>query len=574
MTPPTAAPPHHPEPNPANSQPHALSSLPAPSLKGPRFFLPLLGLGGGLLLLGLTLYLTGWLPFGSGANDTRLVLHTAKYEPLQVTITERGSLESAENREIICRVKARGSGSSASTIIRWVIPDGTRVSKGEKVIELDDSALVELLKDQKIKANQAYAMYIEASTNLDVVVSQNQSDEAKAKLDYELALDELDKFNKGDYLALEQEISGRLNMAQSDLTMWEERAAWSDRMSRPGRRYVTTAQAQADAARLRSAEISLAKINEEFRVLQKYTGPRTRKEIQGRIDEAKRAMERTKIQSDAKRIFAEADKNTKKSIWEQEVKRNEEIEEEIKKCLIVAPQDGLVVYHVDERSRFGSGQQSLIAQGEPVREGQKLMRVPNLEHMVVVTKIHEAMVSRVREGLPATIRVEALPEQLLHGMVKSVATVASKQSWYSSDVQVYEAHVEIDGIVPGLKPDMTAEVTIFTDNQRDSALTIPVQAILGSVDMGDVRRVYVQTSNGPEAREVTIGLSNDRMAEVVSGLKEGDQVIVNPQLVLSAEERAKYGPTPSSSKGKGGPSKGKGGPGQGKGGQGKGGPPS
>jgi multidrug efflux pump subunit AcrA (membrane-fusion protein) len=485
-------------------------------------------------------------------------------------------LDSAENRDITCRVKAKGSsGSGVSTTIRWVIADGTPVKKGELVVQLDDSALEDSKTDQLIKVDNAYAAYIKAKTDYDIQVSQNISDIAAAQLVFELALDEMDKYNKGDYLAKEQELLGLQNNAQTDLAMWEERSAWSDRMSRAGRRFVTVAQAQADAAKLRSAQIALAKTTEDVRVLQKYTGPRTRKEIQGRIDEAKRAMDRVKIQADAKRITAEAAKKAAKSTWEQEKKKAEDLSDEIKKCKILAPQDGLVVYHVDERSKWGGGQQSLIAQGEPVREGQKLMRIPNLNKMVVATKIHEAMVSRVHAGLPAQVRVEAFSGKTMRGKVKAIATVASKQSWLSSDVQVYEAQVEIEGVVPGLKPDMTAEVTIFTDSQRDSALTIPVQAILGSVDMGNTRRIYVQTDNGPEARDVTIGLSNDRMAEVLTGLKEGDEVIVNPLVLLSAEEKAKFAPTPAGgAKGKD-KGKDKGGKAPGKGGKGgKGGPPA
>ena len=65
----------------------------------------------------------------------------------------------------------------------------------------------------------------------------------------------------------------------------------------------------------------------------------------------------------------------------------------------------MVVYYVSEQSRYGSGsQQSIIAQGEPVKEGQKLMRIPDLRRMLVNTKVHEAMVSRVHGdvgGLPA-----------------------------------------------------------------------------------------------------------------------------------------------------------------------------
>ena len=46
-----------------------------------------------------------------------------------------------------------------------------------------------------------------------------------------------------------------------------------------------------------------------------------------------------------------------------------------------------------------------MAQGESVAENQKLMQIPDLKHMFVNTKIHEALVGRVHKGQPATIRV-------------------------------------------------------------------------------------------------------------------------------------------------------------------------
>src|SRR5262249_5255770 len=162
---------------------------------------------------------------------------------------------------------------------------------------------------------------------------------------------------------------------------------------KPGRRYVTIAQSQSDAAKLKSAQIALAKAKVDLRTHQKYDGPKQQKTLQGTIDETKRVLDRVKIQAEAKRVTAEAAKKAAKSVWHQEKKKADDLKGEIKKCRIVAPQDGLVVYHVDERSRWGAGQQSLIAQGEPVREGQKLMRIPNLNKMVVATKVHEAMVS-------------------------------------------------------------------------------------------------------------------------------------------------------------------------------------
>jgi multidrug resistance efflux pump len=564
--------------------------------------------------------------FGKTAR-TDLVLHKVQYEPLQLTITERGTLESSENKDVVCRVKARSANSTVATTIRWVIDDGTEVQRGDKLLQLDDSGLYEQLKTQKITLDTAYSDFVQAEKAFEIQESQNKSDIATAKLNLELAEIDLEKYEKGDYIQQMEEIEGRRMIAMSDLGMWEERAAWSGRMSKPGRRYVTTAQAQADDARLKSAKIALSKVDEEKRVLKDFMGPRTRKDLKGKIDEAKRALERVEAQAKAKEVQADATRKAKRSIYEQETGRYQDIDEEIKKCVITAPQAGLVVYYIPEQSRFGSGsQQSIVAQGEPVREGQKLMRIPDLTKMLVNTKVHEAMISRVRgekwqktgfsdsiqaglllargpfaqlagqkafdtiredfletnknleqvkiaEGQPSQVRIDAFPGRTFAGEVKSVATVASQQDWWSSDVKVYQTMVAVKDSVPGLKPGMSAEVVMFTDSARDHCLTVPVQAILGSVDMGNKRRVYVQTPSGAEAREVTIGLSNDKMAEVESGLEEGDLVVVNPRVLLSEKEKAQFSSDSGKGKGKDGKDK----DGKGKDGKGawpgKGGPP-
>jgi len=589
---------------------------------------------GGLSLIALLLLggvALGVVKIFDRADRPDLILHRVGYERLQLTITERGQLESADNKEIVCRVKARSANSTVATTIRWIVDDGTEVKRGDKLVQLDDSGLYEQLKTQRIAVDQALGNRIQTEKNCEIVKSQNHSDIETAKLAEKLTELDLEKYQEGEYIQTKQDIEGRMLIAKSDLSMWEERASWSLRMSRPGRRYVTVAQAQADEARLKSARIAKEKVEEEMRVLKDYTHKRTTKDLQGKIDEAKRALVRVKIQADAKLVQAEADYKAKYSIYAQEEARYRDIEDEIKKCQISAPQSGLVVYFVSEQSRFGSGsQQSIIAQGEPVREGQKLMRIPDLTHMVVNTRVHEAMISRVRgekyvrtgfsdgiqagllfapgalarltaqsafaniredfvetyrdldlrkvsSGQPAQVRVDAFPDRTLPAEVKMVATVASQQDWLSADVKVYQTMVAINETVPGLKPGMSAEVTVFTDSQRDHCLTVPVQAILGGVDMGKTRRVYVQTPEGPVAREVVIGLSNDKMAEVEYGLSEGDQVVLNPRVLLTEKEKEALGDSgppkrggPGKDKGGSGKEKGKGGPG--KAGPGKGGP--
>jgi hypothetical protein len=442
------------------------------------------------------------------------------------------------------------------------------------------------------------AAWIQADEAYKIQLSQNASDIASAQLKLDLARIAMQNYLEGEYAKTKRDIEGRLLMARSDLEMWEERASWSDRMSRPGRRYVTQAQAEADQARRTSASIAQKNVQEELRVLEdpKFgTKVQKLKQLQGDIDETERALDRTKKQAVAKEVQFDADRKGKLSVFDQALKAQEDIEGEIRKCVLYAPHAGMVVYYVPEQARNMSGtQQSIVAQGEPVREGQKLMRIPDLTKMVVNTKVHEAMVSKIRgdmyqktgfsdcvqiglwttpdlmgrfanqicfadmrsvfseqyrkeenrlvgKGQPASVRVDAFPTKSLKGHVKTVATVASQADWMSADVKLYQTYVSIDEPLKGLRPDMSAEVSILTDQHRENVLAVPLQAVIGAVDMGNKRKCYVMGERGPEERIVTLGLSNDKMVEVTEGLKEGEEVVLNPRLLMSDKERAASG---------------------------------
>jgi multidrug efflux pump subunit AcrA (membrane-fusion protein) len=553
----------------------------------------LLGSLGLLLIVGGGL---GWYFFGRGHTARAdLVTHKAQREKLQVTIVERGTLESADNREVIAKVKARTQGSTVATTIKWVIDDGALVKQGQELVLLDDSGLQEQLKTEQITLDSAEAAWIASAENYKIVESQNNSDIKTAEIALQLAKLDLEKYLKGDYEQSLKDVEGRTIMAESDLEMWRDRAAWSTRMVK--KHFVTPSQAQADRDRLQSATIALEKVQEEKRVLTEFTYVRTKTDLESKVAEAGRALDRVQKQATAKAVTAHSDRQSKRSIYEKEKKRFEEIEEEINKCVITAPQDGLVVYYVSDQNRFGNGaQQGIVAQGEPVREGQKLMRIPDLKHMLVSTRIHEAMIRRVRgdviertgfsdlvqasllatsdpltnavasmafaevrpafsehnrnyeqrtleDGLSAVIRVDSYPDKILHGHVHQVGTVASQQDWFASDVKVYQAMISVDEEVEGLKPGMSAEVTIFTDDKLDNVLTVPVQAVLpATADGGGHPRCFVKTATGDvEPRDVEVGLNNDKMIEIKSGVVEGEEVVLNPRSFLSDKEKSKQG---------------------------------
>ncbi len=121
-------------------------------------------------------------------------------------------------------------------------------------------------------------------------------------------------------------------------------------------------------------------------------------DLQGKVDEAKRAIIRVKKQAIAKQKMCEGSAKAKQSVFEQKKDLYLDSVQEVKKCLILRTQAGVVVYYVPENTRSGASQQGLVALGETVKEGQKMLRIPDLSQMVVNAKVHEAVLSKVQTG--------------------------------------------------------------------------------------------------------------------------------------------------------------------------------
>jgi HlyD family secretion protein len=525
----------------------------------------------------------------------QLIKQKVERKTLQITITDRGSLEPADNTFISCKVKAKNPGQ-ASTSIRSVIDNGSFVKEGALIMELDDSALRSQLTDQQIEVLKALESLKTAEQTLAIDEIQDQANVELAKSDLEVGKITLQEYIDGQYVKDSIDLENKLTMARSDLEMWRERADWSELMSRPGRLYVTVSQAEADAARRRTAELTLENLEKQSEVLKKLTRKKFETQYKGSIDKLLRQlnMYETILK---KRHEADLVKfQTAQALYEKQLAKLQDIEEEIDNCFIRAPRDGMVVYYVEERARFGASSAGVIAQGEQVKEGQKLLSVPNLKNLVVNARVHESMVSRViadaehstgfseainasllfspntlssmsayvtfdvalqssfnntyahlqkkqdRRGLDAVVRVNAFPDRPLRGHVKSVAPVASQTDFFSSDVKVYQTYIAIDDSnVDGLKPGMDAVITINVDSTPEPVLVVPLQAVLGGVEMDKERQCFVMVDGRPVMRKITVGKANETHVEIKEGLEEGEEVIVNPAVLLTEKQRAEFG---------------------------------
>jgi RND family efflux transporter MFP subunit len=291
------------------------------------------------------------------------------------------------------------------------------------------------------------------------------------------------------------------------------------------------AQAQANLALMQSettTETRLGEIDVRLAQLEVKKAPVEDREVfELKVEKAKLLLERTRAQGRAKVLQAESEVHLRRQAVDQEETRLAEILKQIDACVLTAPQEGYAVYHVSPASRFG-GPTAIVAQGEPVVEGQKLIRVCDLKRLQLATRVHEAQISRVKPGQPANVRVDAYPNKPLEGKVDQVATVASQAEWLQSDVKVYAVNIGLPEAGPRLKPGMTAEARIDAGGKND-ALHVPASAV---IRLGGDLAVFVKEGKKLERRIVTVGLSADQGVEIRSGLEEGVQVLRDPQAVL------------------------------------------
>jgi HlyD family secretion protein len=171
----------------------------------------------------------------------------------------------------------------------------------------------------------------------------------------------------------------------------------------------------------------------------------------------------------------------------------------------------------------------------------------DLSHMQIDTSYAEADVGNIRVGQHATFRVDAFPNRTFHGEVRQVRLNPTTQQ----NVVTYDVVVSVDNLDQVLLPGMTAYVNIVVAQRKD-VLMVPNAALRfrpsdagarqgaarnsGEKPAGEARSkdnttpmgtVYVLENGQPKVVRVPVGITDNRMTEVLGGeIKEGDAVIV------------------------------------------------
>ena len=482
---------------------------------------------GGVVALGYYSSETLGLGLSTGGRSDRPLTSTARKGTLTVTVVESGDLESTKTVDGICEVKGY------QVKIIEIVPEGTRVEKGDVVVRFDSSEVEKSIAQEEIKVQQAKTKIETSEQEVEIARNKAEEERVTAEIEHKLATLTLEKYTESDYPGEVADLRG--NIAQQDSKAEEALGKYEQTKELVRKGFRTPEQLRSAEQEYEQYKFFLERDRQKLEGKEKFELQLKKTELQSKVTQAEGKVKRSEATARASIAKAESEFESAKAAFTLEDAQLKEFEEQVAKSKIVAEQSGVVAY--DNEYYYDSSMQ--IREGAMVHFRRKIFSLPDMSSMQVKVNVHESLVKKVQAGQKAEIRIEAFPSLILRGTVQSIANLSdSNRSWRSGGAKEYLTVVTIDAMPEeALRPGMTAEVKILVSTIND-ALIVPLQCVIAH--KGE-HFVYVDDGKTITRRPVTIGETNEKLVQIVEGLKPGEKVAQDAKLRADEEFREQSG---------------------------------
>ncbi|MGD2294303.1 MAG: efflux RND transporter periplasmic adaptor subunit [Candidatus Aminicenantes bacterium] len=202
----------------------------------------------------------------------------------------------------------------------------------------------------------------------------------------------------------------------------------------------------------------------------------------------------------------------------------------LEKTVYYAPIEGIIT-----SLRVEEGEIALV--GTMNNPGTVLMTLADLSVMEVEVEVDETDVIGVKLDQEAEVRVDAFPDDIVKGKVTEIGSSALQKITTSQESKDFKVVITLDNPPANLKPGLSASADIITAEKED-VLSIPISALVLKEE--DEQRsseeqeegVYTVQENRVKFQPVQKGILGELKIEIVSGLEEGQEIVVGPYSAL------------------------------------------
>lgn len=232
---------------------------------------------------------------------------------------------------------------------------------------------------------------------------------------------------------------------------------------------------------------------------------------QRNYDRAKELFERKLVTREVFDNLSSENKLAQNSLEKSE-RRLQLVEDKLRKTKVVAPMDGTVL-----TVPVIEGQ--VVIAAASVNNGTSLMTIANLTRLEVVTHINQVDVARMGSNQQVKIHAESIKDAEMSAKISFVALVADVKN----NVKGFQVKALIENPDARLRPGMTVTLEIPIASAED-AVSVPIAAIFKGD--GNTKIIYVRNGESTERREVKIGVTNTDHAQVINGVKPGEEILL------------------------------------------------
>lgn len=457
----------------------------------------------------------------AGAAPEQL-LHTVTRGDLVVTLTESGSLAAKEATKVT-------TDTDSSAKLTFLIEEGKQVEQGELLARLDTSQLEDRIEQLEGDILQSETNLATARTELEIQRGDNVANIAKARIELDKVRLEIERYVDGDAPNDRRKLDVAIKQAETDFS--RARKKYEDSQELFEQDYINRSQLEQDQIAFERAEVQLESARLDLELFERYTLPMTKTEKQAAVADREREVENAELRAGSTLRQKEVAVEKSDKQLQQQRKNLEELRAEVAKMTVTAPGPGIVLYGDPNESWT----RDEIRLGGEIWGSMVLFTLPDLRVMQVKIKVHEADVTKVQVGQAVKVSMDTYPGVILDGSVTKIGSVTSSSDRWSRDSDVKKFDVDITlqgGEELRLKPGVSARAEIFVDT-RPNVLSVPLQCVFQEEGR---QLCWVAGADGrPQRREVTIGPANENYVEILTGLTEGERVLLyNPRLPSDA----------------------------------------
>jgi HlyD family secretion protein len=521
-----------------------------------------------------SLLLGGFIVFRSGASDAAEIEY--RYAP-----ASKGELvrSISATGQVVALTAVDVKSKAGGKIVRLAVDEGTVVKKGDLIAEIDPSDTQAVYEQARADLQSAQARADQARNNYRLQIASGRTAIADAQAALESAKSRLrraeleatrqptlstagvttaeanlaaakegrDKYQNVEAPQLRRDAEG--NLARTSAELEAAQAEFERQTDLLKRGYVSQAAVDRAKSSLEAARASFETAKQRQATIERQIAAEM-KTLALDVDRAQAQLNQAKAGTSDIQVSKQAVIEARQAVRQAEIDlqqakdnlinnqiRQSEVQSaqagtvrsrvsvdnakvQLDSTTVVAPRDGVVTLKYLEEGTIIPPGTSTFAQGTSI------VQISDVTRMFVDCTVDEADVGEVREGQQVRILTEAYPGQRLEGVVRRVSPSAvTANNITSVKVRVEVLSKSRSKLLPGLSA--TCE---FLTLVKPGVLIVPSQAVQREGDNSYVKVKSAATSSGeqaePRRREVQVGEMGNNGVEILSGLEEGEEIVI------------------------------------------------